>query len=172
LVGGSRPPGGATQLAERFSSKKHSGLDLTLTYFNSVSGHRIRSSLTLSNEYLAGLFDSEGSIAATPTGRTGLTLVLLISNTYLPVLHEVRETLGYGYIITQKPRSPNHNICYEWRTRNHAQILDFIGRVEENLRIKREAVAKVAKAINEHKYNQNAGTLRASIRNFCRLSMK
>jgi hypothetical protein len=116
--------------------------------------------LTLSNEYLAGLFDSEGSIAATPTGRTGLTVVLLISNTYLPVLHEVRETLGYGYIITQKPRSPNHNIFYEWRTRNHAQILDFIGRVEENLRIKREAVAKVAKAINEHKYNQNAGTLR------------
>ena len=114
----------------------------------------------LTNEYLAGLFDSEGSIAATRTGKTGLTLVLLISNTYLPVLHEVRETLGYGYIITQKPRSPKHNMCYEWRTRNHNHVLDFIDRVEKHLRIKDEDVSKVAEAIRRHEYNENTGSLR------------
>ena len=48
--------------------------------------------MVLSSEYLAGLFDSEGSIGAKRTGRSGLTLILLISNTYLPVLEEVRDT--------------------------------------------------------------------------------
>ena len=116
--------------------------------------------MVLSNEYLAGLFDSEGSIAATRTGKAGLTLVVLISNTYLPVLREVTATLGYGYIISQKPRSPKHNICYEWRTRNHKQVLDFIGRIESHIRIKREAVSNVAAAIREHEYNEDSGSLR------------
>jgi hypothetical protein len=116
--------------------------------------------LVLANEYLAGLFGSEGSIAATRTGKTGLTLVLLISNTYLPVLREVSETVGYGYIISQRPRSPKHNTCYEWRTRNHNQILDFIGRVEKHIRIKRDAVSQVAKAIRGHEYNENSGSTR------------
>ena len=116
--------------------------------------------MTLSNEYLAGLFDSEGSIAAKRTGKSGLTLVLLISNTNLPVLHEVRETVGYGYIISQKPRSPKHNTCYEWGTRNHHDILDFVSRVDKRLRIKREDVSRVASAIRGHEYNENVGSLR------------
>ena len=82
--------------------------------------------MVLTNEYLAGLFDSEGSIAATRTGKAGLMVIVLISNTYLPALQEVKETVGYGYIISQKPKSPKHSICYEWKTRNHSQILDFL----------------------------------------------
>ncbi len=116
--------------------------------------------MVLSSEYLAGLFDSEGSIAAKQTGKSGLTLVLTISNTYLPVLKEVMDTLGYGYIISQKARSLRQKTCFEWRTRNHRYVLDFIGRIEEHARIKRQAIAEVAAAIREHKYSENNGTLR------------
>ncbi len=114
----------------------------------------------LSSEYLAGLFNSEGSIGAKRTGKSGLTLVLLISNTYLPILEEVRDTVGYGYIISQKARSLRHKTCFEWRTRNHQHVLDFIGRVEKHARIKRKAISGVAAAIREHKYRENNGTLR------------
>jgi hypothetical protein len=131
----------------------------TVTGFNLRQNSCLRSALVLTNEYLAGLFDSEGSIAAVRTGNAGLTLIVLISNTYLPVLHEVRETLGYGYIITQKPRSPKHSTCYEWRTRNHNNVLDFISKVETHIRIKRDTVSKVAAAIREHKYNEESGSL-------------
>ncbi len=116
--------------------------------------------MVLSSEYLAGLFDSEGSIGAKRTGKAGLTLVLTISNTYLPVLEEVRDTVGYGYIISQKARTSREKTCYEWRTRNHQHVLDFIGRVRGNARIKREAVAEVEAAIKGHKYKESNGTLR------------
>ena len=50
--------------------------------------------------------------------------------------------------------------CFEWRTREHHHVLDFIGRVKAHARIKREAISEVAAAIREHKYSENNGTLR------------
>ena len=116
--------------------------------------------MVLSSEYLAGLFDSEGTIGAKRTGKSGLTLILMISNTYLPVLEEVRNTVGYGYFISQKARTLKQKTCFEWRTRDHQHVLDFIGRVKKYARIKREAIAEVEAAIREHKYRENNGTLR------------
>jgi len=113
----------------------------------------------LSNEYVAGLFDGEGCIGAKRHGETALTLTLTISNSYLPVLQELRETLGYGYILSQRPRTRRRKPCYEWRTRDHKQVLDFIRRVKGKIRIKREALAEVESAIRGHKHNENSGSL-------------
>ena len=115
--------------------------------------------MVLSSEYLAGLFDSEGTIGAKRTGKSGLTLVLMISNTYRPVLEEVKDTVGYGYLISQKARTSKHKTCFEWRTRDHQHVLDFIGRIKKHARIKREAIAEVETAIGEHRYRDNNGTL-------------
>jgi hypothetical protein len=115
--------------------------------------------LVLSSEYLAGLFDSEGSISAKRTGKSGLTLILTITNTYLPVLEEVKDTVGYGYFISKKARTLKQRTCFEWRTRNHQHVLDFIDRIKEHTRIKRNAIAKVEATVREHHYREN-GTLR------------
>ncbi|OFX17332.1 hypothetical protein A3K71_00510 [archaeon RBG_16_50_20] len=115
--------------------------------------------LVLSSEYLAGLFDSEGSIGAKRTGKSGLTLVLTISNTYLPVLQEVKDTVGYGYFISKKARTVKQKTCFEWRTRNHHNVLDFIGRIKRHARIKRKAIAEVEASIREHRYSENNGSL-------------
>ena len=115
--------------------------------------------MVLSSEYLAGLFDSEGSIGAKRTGNSGLTLVLTISNTSLPVLEEVRDTVGYGYFISKKAGT-SEKTCYEWRTRDHQHVLDFIGRIKKHARIKREAMEKVEATIREHSYRENNGTLK------------
>ena len=104
---------------------------------------------------MAGLFDSEGSIGAKRTGKSGLTLILTISNTYLPVLEEVRDTVGYGYFISKKARTVKEKTCFEWRTWDYHHVLDYIGRVKAHARIKREAIAEVAAAIREHKYSEN-----------------
>jgi hypothetical protein len=116
--------------------------------------------LVLSSEYLAGLFDSEGSIGAKRTGKSGLTLVLTITNTYLPVLEEVRDTVGYGYFISKKARTFKERTCFEWRTRDHQHVLDFIGRIKEHSRIKRDAIARVEAAVRDHEYKDN-GTLKS-----------
>jgi len=116
--------------------------------------------LVLTSEYLAGLFDSEGTISAKRTGKSALTLTLMISNTYLPILEEVKNTVGYGYLISQKARTSKQKTCFEWRTRNHQHVLDFISRVKKHARIKRKAIAEVEAAIKEHKYRENDGTLR------------
>jgi hypothetical protein len=115
--------------------------------------------LVLSSEYLAGLFDSEGTIGAKRTGNSGLTLVLMISNTYRPVLEEVKETVGYGYLVSQQAKTLRQKTCFEWRTRDHRHVMDFIGRIKKHARIKREAIVEVETAIREHRYRENSGSL-------------
>jgi hypothetical protein len=68
--------------------------------------------------------------------------------------------VGYGYFITQEARRLKHKTCFEWRTRNHQHVLDFIGRIKKHARIKCEAISEVETAVREHKYRENNGTLK------------
>ena len=60
----------------------------------------------INNEYLAGFFDGEGSIAV---NRQGWKIVISITNTYLPILKEFQKRFG-GQIDLVKSLNKNHNL--------------------------------------------------------------
>lgn len=74
----------------------------------------------LSIEYLAGAFDSEGTIGihrSTSTGihRNGKTYAvqIAVTNTYLPLLMEFRDMFG-GTVTNRKPTGHGVKRRYDW----------------------------------------------------------
>lgn len=90
--------------------------------------------MTLSNEYIAGLFDGEGSIVIGRPGPREHELAITISNNYRPVLDE---------IALQYPGAVNPNrVCWLYRA-GHSAAEDFLKGVLPFLRIK-QARAELA----------------------------
>uniref|UniRef100_A0A6M3LDG9 Putative HNH homing endonuclease n=1 Tax=viral metagenome TaxID=1070528 RepID=A0A6M3LDG9_9ZZZZ len=87
--------------------------------------------------YLAGFIDGEGTIVIDTHGGTRTpSLRLIVANTYLPVLQELREIWG-GCLYTKKPQRENWKAgsALEWATR---QALEILKEVQPYLHVKRE----------------------------------
>ena len=83
--------------------------------------------MTLSHEYIAGLFDGEGSIVIGKTGPREHELAITITNNYKPVLDEV---------ALQFPGAVNRNrLCWIYRA-GHQAAQEFLEAIYPFLRIK------------------------------------
>lgn len=98
-------------------------------------------------EYLAGLFDGEGSVAIIhqKSPRIGAPkhcvhcLQVSITNTHFGVMQEVEGFLGYGHLRAKKQSSPTANIktIYLWEARAQKAVR-FLEVLLPYLIIKRE----------------------------------
>ena len=80
----------------------------------------------INNEYLAGFFDGEGSIAV---NRQGWKIVISITNTYLPILKEFQKRFG-GQIDLVKSLNKNHfksnKKRWHWRIQTKDKMTKFL----------------------------------------------
>jgi LAGLIDADG-like domain len=106
----------------------------------------------ISAQYLAGLFDGEGCVVIMrtnfPGGRVGYCVRVSVSNTYKPVLQEVREEFG-GSLSGRRPDGNRNKLTlWTWRASGRDSIV-FLRRVYPYLHVKREQ-ALLAFEFQEH----------------------
>jgi hypothetical protein len=77
--------------------------------------------MNLSLEYIAGLFDGEGSISIYAAGAgvrhrpsPYYCLQITITNSHEGVLRAVRESLGCGVIVAVKGGKASRRLCFGW----------------------------------------------------------
>lgn len=89
----------------------------------------------LSNDYVVGLVDGEGSFAvhvwtpkSSPKRRAlvKLRFYVKLNERDLPLLEELHEFFGCGKIYFQRDRRPNHRNCYRFEVFNRKELAQKI----------------------------------------------
>lgn len=93
--------------------------------------------------YIAGLFDGEGSVSfvfkKAKNGKRYGKLYARISNTDRKVLEWIKETLGFGFIVSTKMPKPNCKPCYDFVVA-YEKARKFLAIVQPYLKIKAGSV--------------------------------
>lgn len=99
---------------------------------------------TLSLDYLAGIFDSEGCLSASvrnqPGRRSMGRLVICIGMTYLPTLNEFHSRFG-GNLSRRRPVKDRKPLFF-WELRDARSQLAFLLALQPSLREKRAQAQK------------------------------
>ncbi len=106
--------------------------------------------------WAAGLFDGEGCITLKRDYNGSIptySLRLVVVNTHLPALEELRLLFGLGSIRQSAPRSKKQKARWDWRVASR-QAETVLRLLLPHLRIKREE-AKIA--VLSRKYQQKVG---------------
>lgn len=93
-------------------------------------------------EYVAGLFDGEGSIGVYRQSRKTRAwgISLRISGAYLPTLEEIVDFTGYGR-IHKVPRPNGGKQVWQWGIQRRSSIADFCENATPFTREKAEQLA-------------------------------
>jgi DNA-binding XRE family transcriptional regulator len=135
----------------------------------------------LSKEYVAGLFDGEGTIGV--YGVKGwkemknFAARMALTGTYRPVIEELQETFGFGSVTLQKrqalQRTPGKTYdprlckqCWRWGVTNKRDISTFIEAVLPFSREKKVQLEIVVQFINKDLTGQEAYSLCKEAKNF------
>lgn len=107
--------------------------------------------------YFAGLFDGEGSISLVKRKNQSIRLEILVTNTYIPVLEDLRGQYQ-GYLYTRKLAPGRHKpLAYlRWQGSRAAELLETL---LPKLRIKRdqaELALQFQQIPREHGWRQEA----------------
>ena len=83
--------------------------------------------------YLAGFFDGEGTITI-----RGKRCRVAITQTNKEILEEIRDFVGYGYVVEVKKRKPHWKDCWIYFISRKADMLHFFKNVYPFLILKKE----------------------------------
>jgi len=101
--------------------------------------------------YLAGLVDGEGSMSVYANGPR-----LSISNTHLPTLEWVRDSLSYGRVWQLQQSEMATRPCYQWDC--GARVMRaLLPKILPYLRIKQERAEALLEYMDEINYNNTKG---------------
>lgn len=88
--------------------------------------------------YLAGIIDGEGTVTLTCSNRGQYAQPQVsIANNNLKLIRWIRQRVGFGSIITKKPKKPNHSIAYAWQVNRAGQCKNILKIVYPFLILKR-----------------------------------
>ena len=85
----------------------------------------------LSEEYIIGLTDGEGSFSvripnAKRRAKVELTFSLKLRHQDKEILEELKKSFGCGNIYIQRDKRKNHSLCYRFEVHNKKEIFEKI----------------------------------------------
>lgn len=98
----------------------------------------------MTNEYIAGFFDGEGTIAI-----VGNRLRMSIPQTNFEVLDEIRQFLSFGSIFKEKKRKEHWKDSWVLYTSNSEDTYRFLLRVKNLLIVKKDKAEKAIKVYED-----------------------
>ena len=110
----------------------------------------------ISDQYLAGIIDGEGyiTIKTRSPKQKYRELVIGVSNTYLPLLEQLKEQFG-GYISKSKMYKTNKKQGYHWIIKSVDRADMILRRVRPFLIIKAERADLALKFLDQKKANRH-----------------
>lgn len=93
--------------------------------------------------YIAGFFDGEGSITRVSKG-----VRISISQTNEPVLNDIKEFAGYGFVFKNRKRQPHWKDSWVYYIARQEEVYKFLKSVYPHLTVKKELAQKTIPRLN------------------------
>lgn len=111
--------------------------------------------MTLSNQYLAGLFDGEGYIGLVPlkllhrkNPSFAFCLRVVVSNTYLPILKMIKDKFGGG--LERHKTEFSRRLIWHWR-RQGWHTIPFLKSIQPYSTIKKPQIDLALEYLDKYK---------------------